>query len=188
VGQVQEGNAPANSESGVAIVEVVRDVAATNGTESDFDVVDFPDERVEQEKSFDVIETSREETRAILAKSLIFLFAGTIGASFIYIFVSSFIPRPVSCLPANLQMSAPAAETPVAAEPSPTPGVASSSAAPESNVTLCSFDNSAKDLFTLILNSLTAIIGTALGFYFGTQSRGDRVNQRTAPGNQKNTE
>ncbi|WP_341526807.1 hypothetical protein WKK05_30410 [Nostoc sp. UHCC 0302] len=118
------------------------------------------------------IPQAQEKTRAVLAKSLILLLAGTIGATFLYIFVSSFMPRPVSCLPNGAQNPIIQNTNP---SPAPTPGSTPTPNSPSSSdVAFCTFDNSSKELITLILNSLTTILGTALGFYFGTQAKDER--------------
>lgn len=122
----------------------------------------------------------QENTRAALAIMLLLVFAMSIGASFVYIFVSRFFPK-------TLQCSSAVAISPTGSAPGVTGGVippASETAPPESPVSatpspvptgaaFCSFDNSPEQLVTLILNSLTAIIGTALGFYFGAQAKED---------------
>lgn len=36
--------------------------------------------------------------------------------------------------------------------------------------TICTSDSSGKDMITLVMSSLTDVIGTALGFYFGSRS------------------
>jgi|GEM_PF-5893471 len=125
----------------------------------------------------------QENTRAALAIMLLLVFAMSIGASFVYIFVSRFFPKTLQC--SSAVAISPAGSTPGLASgvnPSPSPAAPPESAdpatpAPQAPVpagaAFCSFDNSPEQLVTLILNSLTAIIGTALGFYFGAQAKED---------------
>lgn len=126
----------------------------------------------------------QENTRAALAIMLLLVFAMSIGASFVYIFVSRFFPKTLQC--SSAVAISPAGSTPGLASgvnPSPTPPTPppesgdSATPAPQAPIptgaAFCSFDNSPEQLVTLILNSLTAIIGTALGFYFGAQAKED---------------
>jgi hypothetical protein len=85
---------------------------------------------------------SQEDTRAFLARFLVFIFAGAVLLTFVYIFLLSFFPASLEC------------------------GMVEGK-------TICNSDGEGKDLITLLLSSLTAVIGTALGFYFGS-SRGSR--------------
>lgn len=81
----------------------------------------------------------QEDTRSNLAIFLTWIFGLSILLTFVYIFVSPFLPTNQDCKQV------------------------------QNNTTVCIADNNAKDLIPLVLTPLTTVLGTAIGFYFGSK-------------------
>jgi len=120
--------------------------------------------------SVNAILGKREQTRGELAKSLVDVFRSSIIGAFLFILGSSFIPKPLLCFPASSQ-------NPVIGTISNPTNTPTPTNTPNLTPAFCTFDTSSKDLITLILNSLTVLIGTALGFYFGSQGAQEKINE-----------
>lgn len=103
-------------------------------------------------------EKKREETRTILSQGLLLIFAGSTLASFIWAF--SFKPK-ITCYPSNSNVS-------ITVESIYQPVQLRNIQDTQSQI--CSIDTTAKDMITLLLSSVTTILGTALGFYFGSET------------------
>jgi hypothetical protein len=136
----------------------------------------IPDESKNDSK----LEYRQESTRATLAKYLLWIFGGTVSLSFLLLIALAGISAFYRCVPeGNGQQTAPVATTTPSVQPPPAaaaqlptqsltePG--NRSGCPENKV-FQSNSQLVKDLITFLITSQTGLLGTALGFYFGSRT------------------
>ncbi len=108
----------------------------------------------------------REKTRTILAKGLLGIFAISVVGSFVWVFAYPFLRPSQICFPNQAHLQ----DTSLSNNSQRTLLASYRLIQAQAPSQTCTIDTTAKDTINLLLNSVSTILGTALGFYFGSQT------------------